>query len=393
MSDTLQSSAPLRPLTIAHDYFTQRGGAERVASSLIEVLHPERIVTSTHVPERTFPLPAAAVETSFLQAIPGLRRDPRWALLLLPLAWRSVPPVRSGVVLCSSSGWAHRIRVGSGVVKVVYCHNPARWIFQADDYLQDRSPLLAALARLARPALLRGDRAAAATATRYVANSTSVAARIRAAYGIEAVVVHPPVTIDAAGPQDPVATGFGSFFLTIARGRGYKHTGALIDAFRTMPEQHLVVVGGLPAHVEPPENVRTTGRVTDAELRWLYAHCRALMSVAHEDFGLTPLEANMLGSPALVLRAGGFLDSMAEGISGRYIEDESLEQIVHAVRSFPEQWDRDLIRAHADHFSMASFLVQLIRVIQPGPEDPGSEDGGVLVTDAVEPSTTPGLAA
>jgi glycosyltransferase involved in cell wall biosynthesis len=352
------------PLTIAHDYFTQRGGAERVAAKLIAALEPDRVVTAVHAPPRSFPLPhMERIETSFLQSLPWLQRDPRRAFGLLPLAWRLFAPVTEGVLLCSSSGWSHALRITGDAVKVVYCHNPARWLYQPDDYLKDRSRAVRALVAVARPAMLRFDRAAARTAAVYIANSTVVAGRIRAAYGVEAIVIHPPVTIDAGGARTAVHTKWASFFLTVGRGRGYKNTNRLVEAFRSMPEQRLVIVG---TDIDPdslPANAQAFGRVTDEQLRWLYASCRALVSVADEDFGLTPLEANAMGAPALVLRAGGFLDSLAEGVSGRFIESRSVPDIVDAVRSFPHAWNPEDARRHAERFSLDAFIRRLRSVL------------------------------
>jgi glycosyltransferase involved in cell wall biosynthesis len=352
------------PVTIAHDYFTQRGGAERVAAALINQLRPDRVVTAVHSPERTFGIDAGlAVETTLLQRVSAFRRDPRLALPLIPFAWRLARPVTEGVVICSSSGWSHSIRTGRHATKIVYCHNPARWLYQPDDYLKDQSRPVRIALRMLRPLLLRWDRHAADSADVYVANSTSVARRIAEAYGRTAHVIHPPVAIDATGPQTPVDVGFGEFFLTVGRGRGYKHVDMLLAAFARMPEANLVVVGTAPRDVPLTPNVRFVAGPSDAELRWLYEHCRALMSVSHEDFGLTPLEANTMGSPALVLRAGGFLDSLAEGVSGRFIEHASEAAIEEAVRGFPRDWDRDAIRSHAERFSLGAFMERIAALV------------------------------
>ena len=62
--------------------------------------------------------------------------------------------------------------------------------------------------------------------------------------------------------------------------------------------------------------MRGVGRVSYAQLRRLYQNCRALVTASYEDFGLTPFEANAFGRPAVVLRAGGFLDTFVEGVTG-----------------------------------------------------------------------------
>ena len=61
--------------------------------------------------------------------------------------------------------------------------------------------------------------------------------------------------------------------------------------------------------------------MTDAQLRWLYANCRALVAASHEDFGLTPLEAASFGKPTAALRWGGFLDTIDEGRNGIFFDE------------------------------------------------------------------------
>lgn len=295
-------SVDTAPVTVvAHDYLTQRGGAERVALEIV----------------------------------------------------------------CSTSGWAHGLRATERTTKVVYCHNPARWLYQREDYVRDQSKPVQAVLGALSPRLRAWDKRAARTADVCLANSVSVAERIERVYGIHAEVLHPPLSIDVNGKSDPVDGLPDEFFLSVSRARGYKGTALLIDAFARMPEQTLVVVG-VDHSPSMPANVIALGtNVPEERLRWLYAHTRALMSMSHEDFGLTPVEANAFGRPALVLRAGGFLDSTLEGVSGLFIDEETPDAIVAAVRAFPavDQWDAAAIRAAADRFSPTSFARNLRDVV------------------------------
>lgn len=352
--DDVEGGRPL-DIVLAHDYLNQRGGAERVALELARIFQPRCIVTALHDPDRTLPgIAAFKVDPSAINRIELFRRDARRALPLLAPAWSLRAPVSADAVVCSSSGWAHAIRVCRNVPKVVYCHNPARWLYQKDDYLAGRGwPIRLAL-NVLRPILLHWDKIAARSADIYIANSTSVARRIKAAYGRDARVVFPPVLIDTTAAQEPVSGVPDSFFLMVGRARGYKGARALIDAFREMPDQTLVIAGS-SGIADCPPNVIVAGYVSEAQLRWLYASARALVSVSREDFGLTPIEANGFGTPALLLRAGGFLDSTDEGVSGLFIESDSAADIRRAVQIFPSEWDRDAIKCHADKFSPNVF--------------------------------------
>lgn len=342
-------------VVVAHDYFTQRGGAERVALELAHQLNAPRIVTSIHRPDRTFDR-AELFEVRELRSrmLRLFASDPRRALPFLAHAWSSERPIEADVVVASSSGWAHGIPVSRETRKVVYCHNPARWLYQADDYAASAGRAARMALGVLGPRLRRWDFAAAYTADAYVANSTSVAARIRSVYGINAEVVHPPVAVDATAAREAVPGLDAGFFLTVARLRGYKGTAVLADAFSRLRGERLVIAGAQMPGTLPP-NVTSLGFVSEARLRWLYANARALVSVSHEDFGLTPVEANAFGTPALVLRAGGFLDSTAEGVSGSFIEDDTVPAVIEAVTDFEDDFDREAVRRHSERFSPDAF--------------------------------------
>lgn len=351
-----------RDIVVAHDYLTQRGGAERVALELARRFGARSVVTSVYAPKQTFDgFGSFAVRQSASRILPSFAGDMRRALPLLAASWSRLPPVDSEVVICSSSGWAHGVRTTPRTLKVVYCHNPARWLYQREDYVQGHpAPVRLGLQALA-PSLRRWDRRAAATADIYIANSTSVATRIRQAYGIDAEVVHPPVSIEVDGEQEPVPGVEPGAFLAVSRARGYKGVERVVAAFGRLPAHRLVVVGMPPSDSTP--NVTGVGSVSDSQLRWLYANARALVSVSREDFGLTPLEAGAFGTPALLLRAGGFLDSTQEGVSGAFIADESEQELLRAITAFPDDWDRDAVRANAARFAPEVFTARLREII------------------------------
>ena len=355
----------LQVTAVAHDYFTQRGGAERVAAALVDHFRPPVVLTAAHESANTFAMWAPGeMKTSFIQRIPSLRKDPRRALPLLPLAWALMPPVTSGVLICSSSGWAHSARASGTAVKVVYCHNPARWLYQPDDFWRGGSAILRVAVAAISPFLRRWDRAAAASAHLYIANSQAVAQRIKDTYSRECLVIPPPVTLNADGPRTQVTGLPEDFFVTVSRARAYKNTERLFEAFALAPNANLVVVGNRPDRANIPDNVYFTGRVHDDELRWIYRRARALVSISSEDFGLTPLEANAQGTPALVIRAGGFLDSLDDGISGQYLDEDEPAYIADRLGAFPRNWDEDALRHHAASFSLASFTAKLTAAIE-----------------------------
>jgi hypothetical protein len=118
-------------VALARDYLNQRGGAERVALELARMWPDAPLYTSLYRPKATFPeFREVDVRTSFLDRLPvdaGFRN----LLPLYPAAFAALGPVDADVLITSSSGWAHGLRVRPGGRHVVYCHNPARWLYGA----------------------------------------------------------------------------------------------------------------------------------------------------------------------------------------------------------------------------------------------------------------------
>ncbi|AXK46860.1 glycosyltransferase [Brachybacterium saurashtrense] len=358
-------------IAIAHDYLTQRGGAERVVLSLARAFPEATIHTLFHAPEQTYPeFRDRDVRVSPLNRIGPFRRDPRLALPLLAGA-ASALRIDADVVIASSSGWAHAFPTRGR--RIVYCHSPARWLYLPGDYLGDaspRDPKRLALAALG-PALRRWDRRAALRADRYLANSSVVRERIRHVYGLDAPTLFPPFSPAVAeGPQEPIPAlagwagedgAAGGHHLVVSRLQPYKHVDRVLEAYRALPEHRLLVIGRGPERARlqsiAPPNVRLVEGLTDAQMRWAYESAQLLVAASHEDFGLTPVEAGAHGVPTLALRAGGYLDTVEEDISGLFFDRAEPDAVAEAVtRAAEHPWDAAAIRARAATFSEERFV-------------------------------------
>ncbi|MGD0881667.1 MAG: glycosyltransferase [Acidimicrobiales bacterium] len=358
------SDAPT--VALVHDYLTQRGGAERVVLTLADGYPSATIFTALYDPEATFPgFAGHDVRTLPVDRIGVLRDHHRLALPLLAPAFSRLH-VDADVTVCSSSGWAHGARTSGA--KIVYCHNPARWLYQADQYLSGSSRLAAVGLALLAPPLRRWDRKAAATADRYLVNSRTVRARVADVYGIDADVVPPPVDIDVGGPRRPPGEIEPGFLLCVSRLLPYKNVGAVAAAFALLPDQRLMVVGSGPLADElvaaAPPNVTVLGRVDDDELRWLYASCLGLVAASYEDFGLTPVEAAAFARPTAALRWGGFLDSIVEGETGCFFDEPEPRLIADAVIDLVNgSWSPERLTGHARNYSPERFLARIAEVV------------------------------
>ncbi len=356
---------PQTRVAVVHDYLTQFGGSERVALAMVEAMPGARLITSCYGPGRTFPEFAEhTVETTWLNHWSLFRRDARWALPLLARAFQGYHVADADVVVCSNIGWAHG--VSTDAPKIVYCHNPARWLYQPDDYFGRFAKVLSPLG--GRAAAMRArDKEWAQQAAVYLVNSTSVQERVRRHYGIQARLLPPPPGLLPEGPTQAVPGVQPGFLLSVARPRGYKNVAALAQAVEASPAERLVSVGGLPRHPEGrawSERIVAPGRVNDAQLRWLYANAAALVATSYEFFGLAPVEAFGFGTPVVALRAGGYLDSCVDGVTGVWVEDPSVAAVVDGLQRFRSaSFDRETIIAHGAQWSPQRFAGRLAAVI------------------------------
>ncbi|MGF0117917.1 glycosyltransferase [Promicromonospora sp. Marseille-Q5078] len=384
-------------VVLAHDYATQRGGAERVALLMAQAFPGSPMYTTLHHPDGTFPdFAEVDLRTSSLDRVGILRRHHRLALPLLPAAVDR-QRVAGDVLLASSTGWAHGYRGARRTV--VYCHAPARWLYQTERYLGahapaggvvDRARALASRAALAAlaPGLRDWDRRAAGRADVYLANSTVTRDAVQAAYGIDAEVLPPPPALAPDGPErapralrdaadaGPEAQGEdgaqGGYLLCVARLLPYKNVDVVVRAALSSGRR-LVVVGdgpdrsrlaGLAARGRPGQVV-LVGRVDDAELRWLYRRAELLVAASYEDYGLTPLEAGAFGMPVAALRAGGYLDTVAPGVNGVFFDAVTPASVAQAIdTACATRWDADAIDAHVERLGVPRFLDRLRQVVR-----------------------------
>lgn len=358
--------SPSHPVALVHDYLTQRGGAERVVLALTGAYPVAPLHTSFYDAGGTFPEFADVdIRTLPIDRIGALRARHRLALPFLAPAFSRLT-VDAEVTLCSSSGWAHGARVTGR--KVVYCHTPARWLYQTERYLEGSSAASKAVVSLLAPSLRTWDGKAAASAHRYLVNSSAVRQRVADRYGIDAEVVPPPVEVDPQGIATPVDGIEPGFFLCVSRLLAYKNVDAVTEAFRSLPGHRLVVVGSGPLagpiRASAPANVTLLGRVDDSSLRWLYRSCSGLVAASHEDFGLTPVEAATFGHPTAALRWGGFLDTTVEGTTGVFFDRPEPALIADAVRTLSTtRWSGDALRSHAASYSVERFIGRIAAVV------------------------------
>jgi glycosyltransferase involved in cell wall biosynthesis len=348
-------------IALVHDYLNQYGGAERVLEALHDVYLSAPVYTSIYAPKkmpehyRRWP-----IRTSFMQRLPGVMSHHQLYMPLYLFAMESFDLSRYDVVLSSSSAFAKGVITEAGALHVCYCHSPMRFAWNFRDYIQGEKGA-ARRARRFLPGVLNyvrlWDEVSAGRVDAFIANSRVVARRIRKRYRREATIINPPVDTRLYTPLEGKAPG--DYFLIVSRMIPYKRLDVAIDAFTRLKLPLKVVGKGrqeaeLRARAGP--NIEFLGSQPDAELKRLYAGCRAFIFPGQEDFGITPLEAQASGRPVIAYGAGGALETVVEGVTGEFFPRQSAEALANVVARFDERaYDPAAIRRHAESFDTEVF--------------------------------------
>jgi glycosyltransferase involved in cell wall biosynthesis len=345
-------------IAVVHDYFTQMGGAEKVAEELVRMLPSASLHTTVALPDLMPPtLAGRQVETSWMQHLPRMKQYYRLYFLLYPLAVRSLDLSDYDLVISSSSGYAKGVRTGRDAIHVCYCHTPMRWAWRFDSYSAQETTNVAK--RLLLTPMIGGlrkwDKGASRYPDHFVANSQTVADRIQRAYGRTAEVIHPPIDVNRFRPSPEQ----DDYYLVLARLISYKRIDLAIDACSLLGRRLLVIGDGpdrarLMAKAGP--TVQFLNHLSDAEVEHYAARCRALIFPGEEDFGMAPLEVAAAGRPTIAYRAGGAAETILDGITGTFFDHQDPSHLARAIERFEQQeWSARVLRRHAEGFSIEIF--------------------------------------
>src|SRR5712692_4615424 len=115
-------------IAIVHDYFTQLGGAERVAEQFFAMLPGSHVYSTVALPNMLpHGIPAEKMRTSWMQSLPKMEKYHRFYFVLYPLGVKSLDLSDYDLVITSSSGYAKGVNTRPDAIHVCYCHTPMRW--------------------------------------------------------------------------------------------------------------------------------------------------------------------------------------------------------------------------------------------------------------------------
>ncbi len=352
---------------IVHYWLLNRRGGEKVLDALCSLL-PEADIFTLFCDPQTLSKEVRKhrLVTSFLNP---WRKWYRSLLPLMPMALESLDLRGYDLVVSSESGPSKGVILPATTRHICYCHTPMRYLWDLyPDYRNEyvTSRIARALLTPLSNYLRLWDFASAARVDHFIANSENVRRRIWKAYRRESEVIHPPVDVESFYWKPA-----REYFLIVSELVPYKRIDTAVRVF-TLTGRRLVIAGDGPEYrkLKPlaGDTIEFAGRVSDGDLRELYASCRALILPGEEDFGLTAVEALASGKPVVALGRGGVLESvpLRESCGGVFYDSPDEAQLQAALSEFqklePRIAPQDLQR-HARRFSLSEFARKMAHAL------------------------------
>lgn len=354
-------------IALVHDYLTQRGGAERVFELLCQYFPSADVFTSLYDPQQTIDLDYNRVKTTFLQYLP---QASHYFRLLAPFyysAFRRLDLQDYDLILSSTSSFAKAVKKRPGAKHICFCHNVTRFLWDTRTYLneykhyQTWSPIIQKIFQIMKEA----DLAAAKEPDLLIANSSTVAHRIKMTYDRPAIVVNYPIDTE----QFQFSEKKEDFYLVSSRLLSYKRIDLIVEAFNWLGLP-LLIIGDGPERdylmAKALDNIQFLGYVSDQLRANLMTRAKAVIVAALEDYGLVPLEANVSGTPVIAYGAGGVLDTQIDEKTGLLFQRQSPDSLQNALLKFGQiQWNYKDIRNHVlGNFSKEAFFRKIDLVME-----------------------------
>lgn len=368
-------------VALIHDYLIEYGGAERVLEALHQIFPEAPIYTAfldlSSLGPHAERIKKWIIKTSWLQNFPFARKLISPLRIAAPAIFESFNLSEYDLVISSCNIYfAKAVITKPEALHLSYIHTPPRYLYgYTTSFNYKKHWWSAFLGELANHFLRIWDFELSQRPDILIANSKNVAERIKKFYRRDSVLIYPPVGM--SDTQSQISKGKRDFFLSVARlvrGKGVE----VVVAAATKLGLPLKVVGSGPEMDELKKivsrqskiinQVEFLGEVNDQELAKLYAGAKALVVASEdEDFGITAVEAQALGTPVIAPRSGGFLETVIEGKTGiLYGEPRvvSVDSLIEALKKFDSKdFKEEDLRKQAAKFSYEKFKSQISELV------------------------------
>jgi len=322
-------------IALVADWITNPGGDDKVLWELHEIFPKAPIFTTVFNPEKMSRYKNLDIRTTYLNNIPLAKSKHQLFVPLMFNALKNLDLSDYDIIFSSSHTVGKSITKPKGAIHICYCHTPLRYVWapKIDDL--GKRIKLGPLTKPLLSYLRKKDIESAESVDYFLANSHTIARRIKFAYGKDAKVIYPPVDTEKFKPVGAIAKK--DYYFSAGRLIPYKKIDLIIKAFNQLGKK-LLIAGTGPEYDNlksiANDNIDLLGFVDDEKLIRLMQEAKAFIFAANEDFGIVPVEAMAAGTPVIAYGQGGATETVSDGKTGVLFEKQSVDSLSRAINKF-----------------------------------------------------------
>jgi glycosyltransferase involved in cell wall biosynthesis len=357
-------------IAIVHYWLVNMRGGEKMLEALLEMFPEADIYTHVYNPKAVSDLIRnRRVVTSRINRLPFAKKLYQLYMPLMPNALMDFNLQSYDLIISSESGPAKGVIPNPNAYHICYCHSPMRYLWDMyHEYFKGTNPIVRFFMKHIIPSLRIWDVTSANLVDRFITNSNYTAKRILRVYNRNAEVVFGPVPIERYLNTERKPLDYYLFFGQLT---GYKRADLAIEACIKLKRKLIIAGGGIKKREQKKYKksglIDFKGRVSDEQAVSLLSGARALLFPGIEDLGLIPIEAQAAGCPVIAFREGGAIDTVKEGVTGVFFNEQTPDSLVKAMELFEANQDkfinRESFNGQVRQFSREAFKERIRRII------------------------------
>ncbi len=358
-------------IAIVQDELISKAGGERVGLCYHYAFPEADFYSIAYNPEGTFEeFKNIKINTNWYSKIAQTQK--KYQKYFFPLgiiAARMLDLRDYDIVIQSGTHCSKYVKVNKKALVICYCYTPFRLAWNPDSYIAylNSKGFSKLIFKITVSILKRIDAYFGKRPDFFNAMTIETRQRLIDAYHPknEIPIIPPPVNAS----QYTVINGEKDYYFIVSRLEFYKKVDLVVHAFNKLGKKLIVVGKGTQEEYLKSiakENITFKKGLSGVELANLYANCKGFLMPQHEDYGITPLEANASGRPVIAYARGGVLETMipyttdAAKCTAVFFEQQTEESLINAIEKFETLvFDSQFIRSHAEKFDEPLFVEKI----------------------------------
>lgn len=341
-------------VAILHEMLIKLGWAEKVVENFVNLFPDAPIFTLIYDENKCskiFPKEKISnqVWKTKTQKVYNIFKKQRLCLPFMAKSIESFDFSEFDLVICSSSGFAHWAITKPETKFVVYCHSPARYMWDwTNEYKKDLWLFSGWKKYFLKPFIentffknRQWDFLASQRSDLIIANSKNTQKRIQKYYKRESVILYPPVETERFWKileKNDFQKPFEKYYIIISALTEFKKIEIAISWFNELDENLLIIwAGDFRENLEKmikKENIKFAWAKYWDELVFLVQNSLGLIFPWEEDFWIVPVEVMAAWKPVFAYKWGWLLETNVENITWSFFENKFWEDFIEKFKIF-----------------------------------------------------------